>query len=191
MDIILIRHGQTGDNVGNIFSTKETVLTEEGKEHIKRTKTYVDTLSFDRVYVSPLYRAIQTMELLGLEGERDERIQEIDFGLFEGYSYEEIKENFPEESKLWDEDYINFPTPKGESIKMAYERVTSFLEEISKKDEDALLVCHAGVIRLALSWVFDNLDYYFKFRVDNGSVNIISIDERGYEFIKKVNYTVE
>ena len=120
MDIILIRHGQTGDNVGNIFSTKETVLTEEGREHIKRTKTYVDTLSFDRVYVSPLYRAIQTMELLGLEGERDERIQEIDFGLFEGYSYEEIKENFPEESKLWDEDYINFPTPKGESIKMAY-----------------------------------------------------------------------
>ncbi|NLW39883.1 MAG: histidine phosphatase family protein [Tissierellia bacterium] len=74
---------------------------------------------------------------------------------------------------------------------MAYERVTSFLEEILNKGEDTLLVCHAGVIRIALSWVFDNLDYYFKFRVENGSVNVISIDESGFKYIEKANYTVK
>ena len=191
MDIILIRHGQTEDNVERIFSTKDTKLTEKGKEQIKKTKTFVDTLSFDRVYVSPLRRAMETMEILGLEGEKEERIKEVDFGLFEGNTYEEIKEKFPEETKQWDEDYINYVTPKGESIKLAYDRVTSFLEEISKKDEDVVLVCHDGVTRIALSWVFDNLDYFFKFKIQNGSVNIISIDEYGFKYIEKTNYTVK
>ncbi len=163
MDIILIRHGQTEDNADRIFSTKDTKLTEKGREQIKNTKKIVDTLSFDKVYVSPLYRAIETMEILGLEGEKEERIKEVDFGLFEGNSYEALKEKFPEEVKQWDENYINYVTPEGgESIKLAYERVTSFLEEISKKDEDVVLVCHdGGVIRIALSWVFNNIDYFF------------------------------
>lgn len=191
MDIILIRHGQTEDNVGRIFSTKDTILTDEGKEQIKKAKTFIDTISFDKVYVSPLHRAIQTMEILGLDGEKEERIKEVDFGLFEGNTYEEIKDKFPEEAKIWDKDYLNFVSPEGESIKMAYERVTSFLEEIAKKDEDAVLVCHDGVTRIALSWVFDKLDYFFKFKIDNGSVNIISIDERGFKYIKRTNYTVK
>ena len=135
MDIILIRHGQTEDNVDRIFSTKDTRLTDKGKEQIRKTKTFVDTLVYDKVYVSPLYRAIQTMEILGLDGEVEERIKEVDFGLFEGNTYEEIKDKFPKEAKIWDEDYINYVTPKGESIKMAYERVTSFLEEISKREK--------------------------------------------------------
>ncbi|NLV76567.1 MAG: histidine phosphatase family protein [Tissierellia bacterium] len=191
MDIILIRHGQTEDNADRIFSTKDTKLTEKGREQIKNTKKIVDTLSFDKVYVSPLYRAIETMEILGLEGEKEERIKEVDFGLFEGNSYEALKEKFPEEVKQWDENYINYVTPEGESIKLAYERVTSFLEEISKKDEDVVLVCHDGVIRIALSWVFNNIDYFFKFKVENGSINIISIDEYGFKYIEKTNYTIK
>lgn len=187
----MIRHGQTEDNADRIFSTKDTKLTEKGREQIKNTKKIVDTLSFDKVYVSPLYRAIETMEILGLEGEKEERIKEVDFGLFEGNSYEALKEKFPEEVKQWDENYINYVTPEGESIKLAYERVTSFLEEISKKDEDVVLVCHDGVIRIALSWVFNNIDYFFKFKVENGSINIISIDEYGFKYIEKTNYTIK
>ena len=190
MDIILIRHGQTENNVNRIFSTKNTRLTEKGREQIKKTKTYVDTLSFDKVYVSPLCRAIETMKILGLEGKKEERIKEVDFGLFEGNTYESIKEKYPDEVEQWNEDYINYVTPKGESIKLAYERVTSFLEEISQKDEDVVLVCHDGVTRIALSWVFDNVNCFFKFKVENGSVNIISIDEYGFKYIKKTNYTV-
>lgn len=190
MDIILIRHGQTENNVNRIFSTKNTRLTEKGREQIKKTKTYVDTLSFDKVYVSPLCRAIETMKILGLEGKKEERIKEVDFGLFEGNTYEAIKEKYPDEVEQWNEDYINYVIPKGESIKLAYERVTSFLEEISQKDEDVVLVCHDGVTRIALSWVFDNVNCFFKFKVENGSVNIISIDEYGFKYIKKTNYTV-
>ena len=126
MDIILIRHGQTEDNVGRIFSTKDTSLTAEGREQIRRTKTILDTLSFDRVYVSPLLRAIQTMEILGSKGQVEERIREVDFGLFEGNTLKEIENKYPRQLKEWNEDLLNYITPQGESIKMAYERVTSF-----------------------------------------------------------------
>ncbi|MBZ2174542.1 histidine phosphatase family protein [Schnuerera sp. xch1] len=190
MDIILIRHGQTEDNVRKVFSTKDTKLTDEGKEQIRRTKLFIDNLSFDKVYTSPLYRAIETMKILGLNAEREERIREVDFGLFEGNTYETILDKFPEEAKLWNEDYINFITPRGESIKLAYDRVTSFLEELSERDEDVVLVCHDGVIRIALSWVFDKIDYFFKFKVGNGSVNIVSIDKYGFKYIKKTNYSI-
>ena len=190
MDIILIRHGETEDNVLKNFSTKDTPLTDRGREQIKKVRPLVETLSFDKVYVSPLKRAMETMEILGLEGDVEKRIQEVDFGLFEGKTYETMKKEFPEEIKMWDEDYINYPTPKGESIKLAYERVTSFLGEIAKKDEDVLLVCHDGVIRIALSWIFDNVEYFFKFRSENGSVNIITVNEDGFKYINKMNYTV-
>lgn len=190
MDIILIRHGETEDNVLKNFSTKDTPLTDRGREQIKKVRPLVETLSFDKVYVSPLKRAMETMEILGLEGDVEKRIQEVGFGLFEGKTYETMKKEFPEEIKMWDEDYINYPTPKGESIKLAYERVTSFLGEIIKKDEDVLLVCHDGVIRIALSWIFDNVEYFFKFRSENGSVNIITVNEDGFKYINKMNYTV-
>lgn len=191
MDIILIRHGETFDNVKMQFSTKDVVLTDRGRKQIENIKPIVDTLSFDRVYVSPLKRAIETMKILGLEGEGEERIREVDFGLFEGNTYEDLKVKFPEEVKLWSNDFMNYIVPEGESIKLAYERVTPFLGELVKKKENALLVCHDGVIRIALSWVFDNPDFFFKFKTDNGSISIISIDELGFKYIKKINYTVK
>jgi len=191
VDIILIRHGETFDNVKMQFSTKDVVLTDRGRKQIENIKPIVDTLSFDRVYVSPLKRAIETMKILGLEGEGEERIREVDFGLFEGNTYEDLKVKFPEEVKLWSNDFMNYIVPEGESIKLAYERVTPFLGELVKKKENALLVCHDGVIRIALSWVFDNPDFFFKFKTDNGSISIISIDELGFKYIKKINYTVK
>lgn len=190
MDIILVRHGETEDNVSKKFSTKDIHLTDRGKEQIKKTRELVETLSFEKVYVSPLKRTMETMKILGLDGHVEDRIQEVDFGLFEGKDYETVIREFPDEIKKWNEDYINYPAPEGESIKQAYERVTSFLEELVKRDKDALLVCHDGVIKIALSWVFDNDEHFFRFKSENGSINIITLDEGGFKYIKKVNHTI-
>jgi len=191
MDIILIRHGETYDNVNMHISSKEVKLTDRGRRQIEKAKAILDKLSFDRVYVSPLARAIETMEILGLEGDKEERIREVDFGLFEGKTYDQLQADFAEELKMWFDDVINYVVPEGESIKMAYDRVVSFLEELVDKKENTLLICHDGVIKIALSWVFDNPEFFFKFKIDNGSISIISIDEMGFKYIKKANYTVK
>ncbi len=83
--------------------------------------------------ISPLDRTRDSAKILGVEGEVEKRIQEVDFGDFEGKTYKELKEMYPEEVEIWDKDYINYITPKGESIKLAYDRVTSFLEELVKR----------------------------------------------------------
>lgn len=187
MDIIMIRHGETQDNIAKVFSRDTTSLTQKGVDQIRATKKLLGEFKFQKVYYSPLTRTIQSLEELGLEGIVEDKIREIDFGVFTGMTFKEINDVFPIESKAWVSDSINFKVPEGESVLDVYKRVSGFLEELVKNGEDALLICHDCVIRLALCWVFDNPDYFFRFKVDNASINIISVDDY-YKYIKKTNY---
>ncbi|CAK7057772.1 histidine phosphatase family protein [Tissierella carlieri] len=186
MDIIMIRHGESEDNIQRIFSRDDTRLTEKGIEQIKKTKELINKFSYDRVYYSPLRRTVETLENLGLIGTEDIRIREINFGIFTGKTFEEISEIYPDETKSWLDNTQSYIIPEGESLLDVYNRVKEFLDEVSQHKENILLVTHDCVIRLALSWIFDNPDYFFKFKVENGSINIISIED-GFKYIKKIN----
>lgn len=186
MDIIMVRHGQSEDNIRMVMSNCNTKLTEKGIEQIKKAKENLKKYDFKNVYYSPLTRTDETNFHLGLEGIAEPRIGEIDFGIFTGFTYDGFTKIYPEESKQWVEDPYNYEIPKGESINTAYKRVEGFLEEVIEKDEDILLVTHEGIIRIICSWVFDNPKYFFKFKANNGSFSIISIVE-GYKYIKELN----
>lgn len=189
MDIIMIRHGESEDNVSRVFGTFESPLSENGIEQIKVTKENLREFDFTRVYYSPFARTVETLKYLDLEGRPDSRIGEYNFGIFSGKTNSIIEEEFPLEYSEWIDNPKDYIIREGESLTMVYNRVKEFLEEMVKQDEDLVLVTHAGVIRLALCWVFDDIDYFFKFKVDNGSINTISIDEEGFKFIKKLNYS--
>lgn len=186
MDIIMIRHGESEDNINRILSRDTTKLTEKGILQIKRSKEFLEDYKFDKVYYSPLTRTVETKQYLGLEGIEDSRIREINFGIFTGFKYDEFTSKYPVESKLWIDDPHNYEIPQGESINMVYTRVKNFLEDKIKDNEDILLVTHEGVIKVICSWVFDDPNYYFKFKANNGSFSIISVDD-GYKYIKKLN----
>ena len=96
MDIIMIRHGESEDNIQRIFSRNDTRLTEKGIEQIKKTKELINKFSYDKVYYSPLKRTVETLENLGLIGTEDIRIREINFGIFTGKTFEEISEIYPD-----------------------------------------------------------------------------------------------
>lgn len=187
MDIIMIRHGQTEDNVKGIYSRDTTKLTDKGKSQILESKKLLEKFDYEDIYYSPLTRTIESMETLGLQGIKENNIREIDFGIFKGKTFEETSKLYPMESKKWEEDPLHYRIPQGQSVLDIYENVKIFLEELIKRDKDALLVCHDGVIRLILCWVFDNPEYFFRFKVDNGSINVVSIED-GYKYIKKTNY---
>ncbi|MGN9166007.1 histidine phosphatase family protein [Tissierellaceae bacterium HCP3S3_D8] len=188
MDIVMIRHGESQDNVSRVFGTYKTRLSQKGIEQIKITKKNLEEYSFSKVYYSPFIRTRETLHHLGLEGIEETRIQESDFGIFTGLTYKEIQGRYPVEYREWIDNPNTYIIPEGESLEITYKRVVEFLEELVERDEDVLLVTHAGVIRLALCWVFDDIDYFFRFKVDNGSINIIRIDH-DYKFIEKLNYS--
>lgn len=186
MNIIMIRHGESEDNVARVFGTRNTPLSKRGIRQIKAIAHKVHNLDFTKVYVSPFRRTRETLGYLNLEAIEEERIQEYNFGIFSGLTNENIEERYPLEYKEWVEKPTSFIIREGESLEMVYERVKGFLEEMIKQDEDILLVTHAGIIRLIFCWVFDEIDYFFRFKVDNGSINIVSVED-DYKFIKKLN----
>lgn len=187
MDIVMIRHGQTEDNIAKVFSRDSTPLTHKGKDEILLAKDLLTQIKYEKIYYSPLNRTVQSLECLGLEGQVESRIREIDFGAFTGMTFKEISEIYPVESKAWVDDSINYRVPEGESVLDVYNRISGFLEELVENGKDALLICHDCVIRLALCWIFDNPDYFFRFKVENGSINIIAVGD-DYKYIKKTNY---
>ena len=189
MDIIMVRHGESEDNISKILSRESTSLTEKGIRQILNTKELLKSYDFEKVYYSPLRRTDETRHYLGLEGIADTRIAEINFGIFTGYKYDEYSKKFPDESNLWSKEPYTYRIPKGESINMAYERVKRFLEDVIMEGKNTLLITHEGIIRIICSWIFDEPEYFFRFKLDNGSINVISIVD-GYKFIKELNIGV-
>lgn len=187
MDIIMIRHGETEDNMDRVYSRDTTKLTSKGIEQIKRTKENIKDLKFSKVYYSPLTRTKETIKYLELDGIAENRIKEVDFGIFSGSDYETILKNYPKETKIWTENPITYGIPQGESVEIAYNRLKDFLEEVIEKDENILLITHEGIIRLVCCWILDNIECFFKFKADNGSINIVSVVD-DYKYISKLNY---
>ncbi len=187
MDIIMIRHGESEDNINKIYGRDDTKLTLTGIKQIKTIKSELKKLNFTRVYYSPLVRTKETIKKLSLEGIGEKRIQELNFGIFKGKNYETILREFPKETKKWTDNPISYKIPKGESVVDVYKRLENFLEELVRNNENVLLVTHEGIIRLINCWVFNNPEYFFRFKADNASINIVSIVD-GYKYISKSNY---
>lgn len=187
MDIILIRHGETSDNIKGIYGQDSTGLSKEGRKQIYKTKEKLVNFKFEEAYNSPLRRARETADILDLETSEKEVLREYDFGIFTGYSYNQILNKFPKETKKWIENPLEYKIPEGDRMSDLYLKIETYLEKLLEKDKSVVLVSHAGIIQLALAWVFDDYSYIYRFQVDNGSISVISIND-GYKYISKLNY---
>ena len=110
----------------------------------------------------------------------------MNFGIFTGKTFDELIKEYPDESEAWFNGGNRYQIPKGESLEMVYNRLLEFLEELVDRDENVVLITHEGIIRLACCWVFDDINHFYRFKADNGSINIISISEN-YRYISKLN----
>jgi len=81
----------------------------------------------------------------------DDRLREIDFGSFEGRSYEEIERTEPELFRAWMETPTEVRFPGGESYADVRERAVAAYDEIRARHECAVVVSHGGVIRAGLA----------------------------------------
>ena len=89
-------------------------------------------------------------------------------------------------------DCRNFKVDKGESINEMMLRTAKKMDEIisGHKDKKILVVAHAGVIQALISYyLFGNLDGYWKFRIDNGSMTKMHIMKDGYTYFEYINLT--
>lgn len=175
--LIIVRHGQTQMNVDSLFFGKlDPELTELGKKQAEGARQKLKKFKYDNIYSSDLKRASQTAQIVNYMNKEivyDKRLQEIDFGIFEGLTYSEIKEKYPEECKKSQLDWENYDFETGESPKEMQERAVSFIKSLDL-EKDNLIVTHWGVIGCILSWYLSSrLQSYWKYSIDNGGIAVI------------------
>lgn len=176
MKIILIRHGITVTNKAKIYSSDDSPLAEEAYPQLDILKQKLKSYTFKTVYVSPFKRAMQTAEYLGLKNiTADCRLQEYNFGIFKGLTFDEAEKKYPDETKNWMEHNDNYALPLGETSLQHFIRVSEFLDEIANKNEDCIAVTHYGTITMALAWCLDNFLLRNKFAPKNSSVTVLNI----------------
>ncbi|WP_288875934.1 histidine phosphatase family protein [uncultured Fusobacterium sp.] len=175
--LIIVRHGQTQMNADGLFFGKlDPELTEQGKKQAKTAREKIKSFNYDNVYSSDLKRAATTADIINYKNKEiiyDSRLQEIDFGIFEGLTYEEIKNKYPKECKQSEEDWENYNFETGESPKEMQQRAVSFIESLDL-NKDNLIVTHWGIIGCILSWYLSTgLKSYWNYSVNNCGIVVI------------------
>ena len=178
--LILVRHGQTEMNAqGLYFGKLNPPLNDLGINQAYEAKNKLLNIDYDKIYSSPLERAKQTAEIcnyLDKEIIYDSRLEEINFGIFEGLTFKEISKQYPNEVKEMEKNWKSFNYITGESLEGLYQRAVSFLETLDYT-KDNLIISHWGIINCIISYfVSGTLDTYWKFKVDNCSIVIFEGD---------------
>ncbi|KQL38989.1 hypothetical protein AN960_11880 [Bacillus sp. FJAT-25509] len=196
MRIFLIRHTESIGNRQKVYAgMTDFDLTEKGLSQIRGVITkftkMIEPTSHYFLYSSPLRRCTLLSDAIGeLIGESkivDRRLQETNFGLFEGKTYTDLLNEVPEVIEKWNEDLIHFQIPNGESLKQCAERVNTFCHDIRLKNEDVIVVSHGGIMKLLLLNLLNlDLSHFWKFYTSNGCIIEIEYND-GFGFLKNIN----
>ena len=156
--IHLARHGQTAYNAEGRFQGHLPVpLDDTGRAQARDLAETVAAVAVRTLVCSPLARARETAEIvgarIGLVPEEDARFTETDTGDWTDRSFAEIKAEDPEGFHRYEISDPTFRYPGGESFAEQSDRVQAGLEDLRARPAalPALVVCHRGVIRLALA----------------------------------------
>ena len=180
MEIILIRHGQSKGNEQNIVQGQlDEGLSELGLAQAEELSNHLSDLN--AIYSSDTGRAIQTAKptakKLGLEINSDKDLREAYFGVWEGMTYDEVKEKYSSEYKAWNENYYDRPS-WFEAFETHQNRVRKALERVlsnHKTNEKIAVFSHGGSIKTQVGF-FKKLNgtELSKIRISNCSLTLIS-----------------
>lgn len=148
--VTLIRHGETEwSKSGQHTGRTDIHLTEHGREEARRTGKLLGERTFALVLRSPLSRAKETADLVGL-GEQavvDDDLLEWDYGDYEGITTAEVQKTDPDWT-VW-----RGPLPNGETVDQVGERADRVISRAREVDGPVALVGHGHALRiLAARW---------------------------------------
>jgi len=167
--LVIVRHAQSERNVWKEIATAkgdflyggevrdmDVGLTETGLRQADATgKALGQQLGFDRVFVSPFMRTVQTAQIMiqqfpyPVDPTEDDRLREIDFGVLDGLTKHGIAHLQPAEKERRTRlgKYHHRP-PGGENYPDVALRLHSFLGTLTREaaGSSVLVVCHSVVV---------------------------------------------
>ncbi len=158
--IILVRHGESESNIEKRFTGQlDSPLTMTGNEQARLTAKYLDKYKIDKIYSSPLVRAYNTGDAISKRQncpiKKCSDLAEINGGAWQGLTFDEISEKYPDTYKLWRTN-LSFAHPDGgESVCDIYTRVINKFQEIllNENEKTVCIAAHALPIRMIESFI--------------------------------------
>lgn len=183
--VMFIRHGETKWNIlGKYQGQSDVALTEKGREQGKLLAKYFPSEQLDAIYSSDLSRAMETAgfiaEKFNLTVNAEKAFREMDFGDWEGLTYEEIVTKSPEGMKNFMIRPDILKVPNGENFQILQERATKRLNELIKEHGEGTIaiVAHGGVLRTMLASALEMpLKNLWRIRQYNTSVSSVIYGE--------------
>ena len=167
--IYLSRHGES------IYNTEDRVggdsgLSEKGMKYAKHLKEFFrqeqekEKIKDCRIFTSTLKRAMTTANEIDIGKPYYLKIlDEINTGLCDGMTYEEIEEIYPFESKERSFDKLRYRYPRGESYMDVIQRIEPIIYEIERTRVPVIVIAHNAVLRCLYSYLtkhdIDNVPY--------------------------------
>lgn len=152
--IIAVRHGETAWNVdARIQGQLDIGLNDTGRWQARRVGEALAAENISAVYTSDLGRAQETAqsiaEVTGVPVVPEEGLRERSFGMFEGKTFDEIQQTWPDHAHNWRKRIPEWEPPEGgESLLQLRERVTRTLQLLAARHpgEQIVVVAHGGVL---------------------------------------------
>jgi alpha-ribazole phosphatase/probable phosphoglycerate mutase len=186
MRMILLRHGEPEASArGRCYGELDVGLSDEGRAQAASLRIE----PVEAVYCSPRRRALETARIVkpDMDPRIDPALREIDFGRFEGLSYDEAAALDPELYAKWMSSPTEVTFPGGESWPILRDRVRQFAARIRKLHDKVLIVAHGGPLRALLAEALGLPDAHI-FRIDQKFAGLSIIDWFGeIPLVKLVN----
>jgi len=192
--VILVRHGQTLWNLVMKYQGHcDVALTEKGVEQAMLAAQRLASEKITAVYASDLGRALKTAECIAQKHNllvtAVPELKEINFGEWEGLTYEGANSQWTEEMSLLFTHPDEVIIPGGETFREVKERATMALAKLVAQhpDETIVVVSHGGTIRTLLCAALNiHLNYLWKIKQDNTAINVLEYHD-GEVMVSLVN----
>ena len=157
-ELWLVRHGQTDWNTEfRIQGSLDKPLNATGIEQAHELAQKLADTHFDAIYSSPARRAHQTAsaiaQLLGLPIRTDDRLKEINLGLWEGLTWQQVQDRYPEMFAKRRSDPVHFAPEGAETYGDLARRMVQAANDIAlaHPGERVLVVSHGMSLATLLS----------------------------------------
>ncbi len=189
---LFLRHAQAKNNVERILAgrTSGYPLTELGIRQAEKISDFLNPFNISRVYSSPIERAEHTAKIvskkLGLDYNIDERLTEIDMGIFSGMPYEEM---FTKHGNMFLKFYEGNPIVEKNGIETfanVKKRVLDMVDHCSRKynSENILLVTHMDPIKSMISTVLQSRpESLYELVIRNASLTILKKEQSNLSLV--------
>lgn len=181
--VTIVRHGETEWNKRMLLQGhKDSPLTKSGVEQAEQLAETIHNREFDILLTSDLGRTRHTTEIvnkhLGLKPIEEKSLRERAYGIMEGLTRDEVKNNFREVYDAYMNRDHTYAIPCGESLVDFNRRVIEGIDAIIRayKGKNILIVAHGGVLDCVIRKIFDiELFSERTFTIFNTSVNTFSV----------------